>query len=270
MDAPLSLGFDHLVVSVPSLSEAIEHARNAGFTVHPGGRHSELPTENALIAFADGGYLELLAPRTRMSRVAARRLVRGPEWQYWRRRVDAVGRRFLPHLGRLGVCDLVLRGAELSSFAARARAHGVFADGPIAMGRERPDGRVLAWELLMPDSFNLPFLIEDITPREWRVPSEPAAVTHANGATGVASVTMRVRNLTGAAERWNAWCDAPPPDAEASTMSLAVAGLQIVLELGTPPADHSASWLGTSRATLAGVHHRATLAAIAHWGITGG
>src|SRR5262249_28482211 len=53
-------GIDHMVVVVPDLDIAIKNYRDLGFTVVPGGRHP-IGTHNALIGFADGAYLELIA-----------------------------------------------------------------------------------------------------------------------------------------------------------------------------------------------------------------
>ena len=53
-------GIDHLVVVVPDLDTAIANYTALGFTVVPGGRHP-IGSHNALIAFEDGAYIELLA-----------------------------------------------------------------------------------------------------------------------------------------------------------------------------------------------------------------
>jgi len=255
--------FDHLVVAVPSLREAIATAEAAGFTVVQGGRHAELPTENALIIFADGGYLELLAARTAMARAVARRLVRGPEWQVWQPRIDAIGRRFLPHLTRTGVCDVVLRHNSLADFAISAQRRGLASEGPLAMGRERPDGQRLAWELLLPDTFELPFVIDDSTPREWRVPQDPAVSHHANGATGVGEVTVQVRSVAAAREHWAAWLgESPRVTATSFGFALGVDELRVRLAEGHP--------IGAVSATLRGVGAAHALDPIAHWGIRGG
>lgn len=255
--------FDHLVVAVPSLRAAIATAQAAGFTVVQGGRHAELPTENALIIFADGGYLELLAARSAMARAVARWLVRGPEWRVWQPRIDAIGRRFLPHLSRMGVCDVVLRHNGLADFADSARRRGVASEGPLAMGRERPDGQRLAWELLVPDTFELPFVIADSTPREWRVPQDPAVTRHANGATGVSEVTMRVRSVAAARDLWAAWLgESPRVSATGSGFVLGADGLQVRLVEGQP--------VGAVSAMLRGVGAARVLDPVAHWGISGG
>jgi hypothetical protein len=55
-------GIDHVVVVIQELERAMVAYRGLGFTVVPGGRHAT-GTHNALVGFADGTYLELLAFR---------------------------------------------------------------------------------------------------------------------------------------------------------------------------------------------------------------
>ena len=189
---------DHVVVVVPSVSEAARSFVAAGFAVTPGGRHDAIPTENALIAFADGSYLELLAARDAAARDELRALRGAPGWERHLKGVSAIARRFLPSLaGEDGVADWVLAGGALRSRAATLRALGVKASGPVAMARERADGVRLEWELLLPESRLHPFWIADRTPRDLRVPA--AAAAHANGATGIATVRVRTPGVPTAA-----------------------------------------------------------------------
>src|SRR6202165_1282689 len=51
---------DHVV---RDLASAVSDHRRRGFTVTPGGEHADGTTHNALITFADGSYLELVAFR---------------------------------------------------------------------------------------------------------------------------------------------------------------------------------------------------------------
>ena len=187
---------DHVVVVVSSLTEAATRFGTAGFTVMPGGRHDAIPTENALVAFADGSYLELLATRDPTTRDELRALrASGPGWERHLKGVSAVARRFLPALaGTDGVADWALRGAALGGRAAALRALGVRASGPVTMARERPDRARLAWDLLLPESSLHPFWIADRTPRDLRVPGG-AATEHANGATGIAAVRVRTPSV---------------------------------------------------------------------------
>ena len=187
---------DHIVIAVPGLEPAASWLRDAGFTVTPGGRHDALPTENALVAFADGSYLELLATREPAVREEWRDLARGPAWERHLRGVSAVARRFLPSLVLAdGVVDACLGGVSLRSRAADLRRAGERAAGPTLMRRERSDGEPLEWELLLPESRRLPFWIADRTPRERRVPGSAEATTHANGASGLAGFAVRAAGV---------------------------------------------------------------------------
>jgi hypothetical protein len=54
-------GPDHLVLLVNDLDNAIKTWRNLGFDARSGGEHPTTGTYNALVALADGTYLEILA-----------------------------------------------------------------------------------------------------------------------------------------------------------------------------------------------------------------
>ena len=191
---------DHVVVVVSSLAEVTRAFAAAGFAMTPGGRHDAVPTENALVVFADGSYLELLATRDAAVRGELRALRGAQGWERHLKGVSAIARRFLPALaGDDGVADWALRGDGLGRPASALRALGVKASGPVAMARERADGVHLAWDLLLPESRLHPFWIADRTPRELRVPAGAAASAHANGATGIAAVRVRTPSVATAA-----------------------------------------------------------------------
>ena len=52
--------FDHGVIGVRNLDEAIRRYRSLGFDVSPGGRHTGLGTHNAIVRFGLD-YLELIS-----------------------------------------------------------------------------------------------------------------------------------------------------------------------------------------------------------------
>jgi len=183
---------DHVVLAVPTLEIASGWFRDAGFTVTAGSRHDALPTENALVAFADGSYIELLATCDPAVREEWRGLAKQPAWERHLRGVSAVARRFMPSLAQTdGVVDACLGGASLRARAADLRRAGERSAGPVRMSRARRDGEQLEWELLLPESRRIPFWIADRTPRARRVPSEPAAARHSNGASGLAGFSLR-------------------------------------------------------------------------------
>jgi hypothetical protein len=193
---------DHAVLVVDSLATAVRDFTDAGFVVTPGGAHDALPTENALVAFADGSYLELLATRDPAARSELAALRATPRWAPHLHGASAIARRFLPRLaGSAGVGDACLAGERLARFAVECRRREIVVTGPVPMRRERADADALAWELLLPDDDVVPFLIEDRTPRAWRVPGSPAATAHACGATGVAEVFVRAAEPSASALR---------------------------------------------------------------------
>jgi hypothetical protein len=183
---------DHVVIVVESLAAGSEPFRAAGFTVLPGGRHDAIPTENTLIAFADGTYLELLAMRDPGARSELRALRGSEAWDAHLRGASAIARRFLPNLVRPdGVADAVVTRDSLARFTTESRRRGFVMAGPVAMRRERRDAPALEWLLALPAEPALPFVIEDRTPRAWRVPGGEDATRHANGARGIAAIGVR-------------------------------------------------------------------------------
>lgn len=181
-----SFALDHIVVFVEDLRRASEDYAALGFRVMPGGVHAGGVTHNALVPFADGTYLELLAP-TAGWKLSAMRLLGGTA-------VGAVVTRQSPMLRRAarrikageGLVDFALRSSPLAD-ALKAATDAGGMDGPVSGGRVRPDGQEITWEAVFPKMAALPFLIEDGTPRNLRVP-EPVA--HPNGAAGVHAVTV--------------------------------------------------------------------------------
>ncbi len=231
----MQLAFDHAVIVVPALADAVREWTAAGFVVTPGGRHDALPTENALVVFADGGYLELLALRDDEARESLQVRAGRPGWAAELRRSSAIARRFLPRLvGAPGVADYVLRGAPLERLAAESRRRGFALSGPVAMSRALPDGTQLDWRLLLPAADRLPFFIEDVTPRERRVPGAPAQVAHPNGALGVAGVTVRVAGVPASALEYADFFGAAPRARPDGSATLALAGLTVALPAGEP------------------------------------
>jgi len=248
----VNVAFDHVVIVVSDLGRATRDFTDAGFIVAAGGVHDVIPTRNALILFEDGGYLELLAPRDDEARESLRVRSARKGWPAELRRASAIARRFLPQLvGREGVADFIFRVENLRRAAAEMRRRGVVASGPVAMSRERADHVRLEWELLLPAEARLPFFIEDRTPRELRVPNDPAIRSHPNGAAGVMEMTVKVREVAPGALAYADLFDARPhADAEGSA-HLELGGIRVVLEAGEVEGARALKLAGVDRLTPA-------------------
>lgn len=170
---------DHIVIVDRDLDVLSEQARSVGFTVVPGGEHAGGMTHNALIAFQDGSYIELIAfiePEKRSTHRWWSRLWKGG-----------------------GLVDFALLGVDLASEVDAVTRRGLATPPPEGSGRLRPDGERLEWQSSYPQTVvgesGLPFLIEDLTPRSLRVPHEPEETTHANGVIGIAGITLLVEDI---------------------------------------------------------------------------
>lgn len=176
------LTLDHLVILVNDLATAVADYEQLGFTVTPGGTHADGLTHNALISFRDGTYLELIAF---INPDAARDNVWG-----WHKLSAATAQ----HGG--GLIDYCMASPDLQADVLALRAQGLSVADPTEGGRQRPDGETIRWRS---GSFwqagrELPFLIEDLTPRALRVPGG-AATEHRNSAIGIRQLTIAVADL---------------------------------------------------------------------------
>lgn len=177
-----SFSFDHAVIFVEDLRRASADYTALGFTVIPGGVHAGGLTHNALIPFADGQYLELLALTATWKRRVFRMLARSGLDRVVTRRSPLLGRALRRIRSGEGLADFALACSPLAAVLGAGEI-----DGPVSGGRVRPDGQRVSWRLAFPRTQALPFLIEDVTARHMRV---PANVTHANGTTGVQALTV--------------------------------------------------------------------------------
>ncbi len=167
-------GIDHMVIVVRDLDAAVADYGRLGFTVVRGGRHPSMGTHNALIAFSDGAYFELIAFIPPVADT--------PIWWY---SALATGG---------GLVDLCVQTTDLDADAEAFRKAGAAIAKSFRMGRERPDGYKLNWQIATAEGADrgiAPFFINDETPRDERVPRERA---HPNGVTGVRTLAIAVQD----------------------------------------------------------------------------
>lgn len=165
-------GIDHLVIVVNDLTKAAQDYERLGFTVVPGGKHP-VGSHNALIAFADGSYIEIIG--------------------FYREAVDH--RWWEPLQKGERLVDYCLQTDDLIGDTKKLRDAGVEINDPVPWARTRPDGYELNWLLSLARGEHrgvAPFLIEDITSRRERLPK---ICNHQNGAIGIGTLTSAVGEL---------------------------------------------------------------------------
>ncbi|MEM9954041.1 MAG: VOC family protein [Chloroflexota bacterium] len=186
----MTLSIDHIVIYVQDLQSAIKNYRQAGFTVNYGGQHADGITENGLIIFADGSYLELIA------------LVEGKDY-------DDAGFKGLLKTDGEGYTGYALQSDNIKADLANMRERGVAVAEVREGSRARPDGEVLQWKMAQIDDAMNPFVIQDVTDRNLRVPITTETTTHANGATGIHEMLIRVPNLQELSDHYGAIMGTP-------------------------------------------------------------
>lgn len=177
--------FDHAVIAVPNIETAIEAYSAIGFEVAAGGRHPSLGTRNAIVRFGLD-YLELIAVED-----ADQARARG-----------SFGAELADFLDKAtGLVGFVLASAKLEDEAEGLARIELAHEGPFAMDRERPDGRVLAWRLVVPGLSPWrkpwPFLIQWETPDADRLSWDPIG-HHPNGATGISGIELLIDDIDAA------------------------------------------------------------------------
>jgi catechol 2,3-dioxygenase-like lactoylglutathione lyase family enzyme len=173
----MTLTLDHVVIAVNDLEQATADYRELGFTVIYGGKHASGTTHNALVCFRDGTYLELLAPTGEPPKPGAM------DFSH-----------LLEH-GE-GVVAYALASDDLEVDAMARRQKGIRVGALMEGSRKREDGVELRWKMALIDGGMSPFLIQDITPRNLRVPDDDAMTTHDNHVIGIKRVLIVTWQIT--------------------------------------------------------------------------
>lgn len=184
-----AVSFDHAVIIVSDLDEAIANFESLGFHVQSGGTTG--PVHNALIYFQDGTYIELTTPVSSRTRVFFRLLYSVGILGLAARYRPTVMARFLMWFGGpTGLRDWCIRCTDLNKTIENFRAKGVEITDAKHFSRKRPDGQVAEWRLAGPVNRQLPFMIEDISPTRIRVPFQTAC-EHPNGVSGISAIVLQ-------------------------------------------------------------------------------
>lgn len=217
---------DHVTIAGSRLAPLERAFTEAGLVPDYGGAHSNGVTHMDVVGLEDGSYVELI------SHVSP-----GARGSWW----DA----FI--VGDGGPCAWAIGTDDIAREVARIGALGVPAQGPTPLKRTRPDGALVEWELAFlgeqTPGATLPFLIQDTTPRDWRIKPSPGVA--GSGLRGVIGVVLAVPEGSSAVHlfrrvfNWDA-----PTDGQSALLDARLAAFA-----GTPvtlaePSDAN-GWLAT-------------------------
>jgi len=174
----MNLKIDHVTVCGSNLERMRRDFAGVGLRTTYGGRHANGVTHMDLLAFADGSYIELIAPVTSLTGA-------GGMMSGWAQFMEADA----------GCGAWAVRSSDIHAEVAQLRRAGIEVRGPEAGSRERPDGTKLEWETALvgsgPAGSVLPFFIQDKTARDLRVPPPDKDISIQGGA----AVVIGVRDL---------------------------------------------------------------------------
>jgi hypothetical protein len=174
------LNIDHVSVCGANLETMQQAFASAGLTTDYGGPHATGGTHMSLLGFPDGSYMELIAPQPG---------VQGDGNGWGKLMADTAG-----------PCAWAVEPKDISEEVTRLKSVGMAVEGPTLGKRKKPDGMEIEWDTAKvgtgtPGS-TLPFLIQDRTPREWRVTVSKSV--DGSGLSGVEVAVVAVNDLTSA------------------------------------------------------------------------
>ena len=172
-----TLELDHASICGSNLDTLRQAFTDVGLTPDLGGPHGNGITQMAMIGFDDATYIELIAPIK--PGVSA-----GSDWAKFMAD-DAVA------------CAWAVGTNVLLEEVDRLKKAGIPVTTPERGSRKRPDGMSIEWMTANVGNgtagSTLPFVIEDQTPRAWRV--QTSASVQGAPVSGVESVVLGVNNL---------------------------------------------------------------------------
>ncbi|CAL1703227.1 unnamed protein product [Somion occarium] len=275
---------DHIVHLSPpgSLQSTVETWQKLGFNVTPGGTHADGLTENALVAFKDGTYIELISFTHPLSdyplNSPSRHARESHPWA--KKEAGFIDFAFLGNDGDPSIAGIINRRAAESKEGVKLR----YAN-ELRGGRTRVDGEKLEWLITAPEQDpveelveeepvfskgagdvrgRLPFFCGDLTPRRLRVPHESGEITHSNHAIGIDYVRLLTsrEDLPALFDQFAIVTGSPStttnldsnPDSRVlhlhSPTSDSSSQRVIELRISTPTGDGEISWLQTRGAGI--------------------
>jgi hypothetical protein len=206
MTTAQAVHFDHIVIFVADLNQAIEDFNALGFYVTRGGSHGL--TDNALITFSNNTYIELLALKPFWHNPIIRTAQKLGILQWLLNKKGTISSRLLTWVtGGRGPVDWVVRTDNLARLEQAWRDAGLNVLKSETFSRKTEVGDKLCWYLGGSNYRDLPILLEDITPYAQRVPA--VTQSHPNQAMALLRVQLNAQNAHSAAERLSQHLNSP-------------------------------------------------------------
>ncbi len=173
----ITLELDHVSVCGSNLDTLRQAFTSVGLTPDFGGPHGNGITQMAILGFDDASYIELIAP-------IKPGVIIGSDWAKYMS--DAAV-----------TCAWAVGTNVLMQQVDQLKKAGIPVKTPEHGSRKRPDGMSIEWLTADVGSgtmgSTLPFIIEDETPREWRV--QTSLSVKGTPVSGVENVVLAVNNL---------------------------------------------------------------------------
>lgn len=189
--------FDHLVIVVPDLEIAALKFEKAGFSVSSGGRHFAGISENKLIFFEDGTFIELLKIRNSFGGWSLKFLYYS-KLHHILRNLKRIGLPYRFYINaqhrKIGLYDFCFLADDLIYQESRLKEKNIGMSQIINAGRVRPDGNILKWKMSTPMVSYLPFLRD--TFKADQLSTNANNTNHQNGVVGIKRIDCIIQNLT--------------------------------------------------------------------------
>jgi Glyoxalase-like domain len=202
---------DHVTVGGRDIHKLEDAFAAAGMKTEYGGPHSSGLTEMSLLGFDDGSYIELISA------------IQPPAESYsWKKQIEGDG----------GPCAWAIGADNIAAEAARIAKLGIKVAGPADYARRRPDGVMVEWQLAFLGEQEagavLPFIIQDKTPRNYRV--KPSQSVTGGPLKGVTTVIISVESLEHSARLFRRVYNWPEPEVRRDLWG----GVRLASFTGTP------------------------------------
>lgn len=203
--ANIPVQIDHIIILLP-YSQLVSPPSwvTDNFTISPGGVHSDGRTENRLVLFQDGTYIELIAfinddPALREGHRLGHKQFGIVDFALTTPTDPGGNDSATTHYNALS--------KRIAAATTPAAALGIQYLEPIAGGRKKPDGTEIQWKITVPTLVSqlvkgtvapsvtgaVPFICHDVTPRSLRVDSSnKQATTHPSAVKGIAQLSVIV------------------------------------------------------------------------------